>query len=58
MAIAPLSHFLCKLLTSTLLCNVFVNTVWVVIPFSRDLPDSGIEPGPPALQTEPPEMAL
>ena len=29
---APLSHFLCKLLTSTLLCNIFVNTVWVVIP--------------------------
>ena len=32
---------------------------WVAIPFSRDLPDVGIEPGPPALQadallTEPP----
>ena len=25
---------------------------WVAIPFSRDLPDSGIEPGSPALQVE------
>ena len=22
---------------------------WIAIPFSRDLPDSGIEPGSPAL---------
>ena len=25
---------------------------WVAVPFSRDLPDSGIEPGPPALQID------
>ena len=25
---------------------------WVAIPFSRDLPDSGIEPRSPALQTD------
>ena len=30
---------------------------WVVIPFSRDLSDAGIEPGSPALQADslPPE---
>ena len=25
---------------------------WVAIPFSRDLPDPGIEPGSPALQAD------
>ena len=25
---------------------------WVTMPFSRDLPDSGIRPGSPALQTD------
>ena len=25
---------------------------WVAIPFSRDLPDLGIEPGSPALQAD------
>ena len=25
---------------------------WVAIPFSRDFPDSGIEPGSPALQVD------
>ena len=25
---------------------------WVAIPFSRDLPDPGIEPGSPALQVD------
>ena len=25
---------------------------WVAIPFSRDLPDPGIEPGSPALHTD------
>ena len=30
---------------------------WVTIPFSGDLPDSGIKPGPPSLQVDylPPE---
>ena len=36
---------------------------WNGLPFSRDLPDSGIEPGPPALQadavpSEPPGKSL
>ena len=36
---------------------------WVAFPFSRDLPNSGIEPGSPALQadsslSEPPEKPL
>ena len=25
---------------------------WVAIPFSRDLPDPGVEPGSPALHTD------
>ena len=33
-----------------LLCSWY--SLWVAIPFSRDLPDPGIEPGSPALQVD------
>ena len=48
------THGLCSLPGSSV-CGILQARIleWIAIPFSRDLPNQGFEPGSPALQADP-----